>query len=127
MTSLVYPITAETFPRVGLIHVPCFSTASYDGKTAVLQPKGITLPLDFSELTAETVQKATDKQGREVQIRALAAMETKWLQEVPEVTWRPPYRKPLGARVGKNWYYVTPLCPDIMLEAGVHTVVGLFG
>ncbi|WP_019010005.1 hypothetical protein [Deinococcus aquatilis] len=127
MTPLVYPITPETFPRAGLIHVPCFSTASYDGKTAVLQPKGIAVLFDFSELTPEGFQKATYRQGRDVEIRGLAAMETRWLQEVPEVTWRPPYRKPLGARLGGSWYYVTPLCPDIMLETGLHTVVGLFG
>ncbi|UQN04830.1 hypothetical protein [Deinococcus sp. QL22] len=127
MAFLVYPITSETFPRTGLIDVPCLSTASYDGHTAVLQPKGISVPLDFSALTPEEFQKATDKPGRDVQLQGLAALETRWLQEVPEVTWHPPYQKPLGARVEGRWYYVTPLCPDIMLESREHTVVGLFG
>ncbi len=107
--------------------MPCLSAESYDGHTAVLHPKGISVPLDFSALTPEGVQKATGAPGRDVQLRGLAALETRWLQEVPGVTWRPPYRKPLGARVGGRWYYVTPLCPDILLESGEYTVVGLFG
>ncbi|MFC4424649.1 hypothetical protein [Deinococcus navajonensis] len=121
----MYPITRETFPRTGIIEIPCYSAASYDGDTAILQPEGVTTPVDFSQLTQEEFESATHDQGRDVMVRGLAALETRWLLGLPEVTFRPPYRKPLGVRLEGSWYYAWPLRWHGTLDGGEYTVVRL--
>lgn len=125
MTPVVHPITSKTFPRTGIIEIPCFSVSSYDGDTAILQPKRITVLFDCSNLTPEEFQQATHEQGRDVQLRGLVALETRWMLDLPEVTFRPPYRKPLGVRVDGRWYYAWPLRWDGTPGMGTHTVVTL--
>lgn len=61
------------------------------------------MPFDVSKLTQDEFEGAVHEQGRDVRLRALAALETHWLLELPEVTFRPPYRKPLGVRVEEIW------------------------
>lgn len=125
MTPPVYPITLKTFLRAGILEIPCLSAASYDGNTALLHPKGMTVPFDFSTLTQDEFESAVHEQGRDVHLRGLAALETRWMLELPGVTFRPPYRKPLGVRVDGVWYYAWPLRWDGTLGVGAHTVVSL--
>jgi hypothetical protein len=125
MTPSVYPITSKTFPRVGILKVPCLRAVSYDGNTALLQPRGMTVPFDVSSLTQDEFERAVHEQGRDVQLRGLAALETRWMLGLPEVTFRPPYRKPLGVRVDGSWYYAWPLHWDGTPGMGEYTVVSL--
>ncbi|ULH18285.1 hypothetical protein MF271_22750 (plasmid) [Deinococcus sp. KNUC1210] len=126
MTLLLYPITPETFPRTGTVDIPCCTVASYDGNTAILQPKGMTVPFDFSALTPEEFQLATQKNRRDlVEIRGLVALETHWMLDLQNVTFRPPYRKPLGVKMGGIWYFAWPPRWDGTLGIGAHTVITL--
>ena len=125
MTPSVYPITSKTFPRAGILEIPCMSAVSYDGNTALLHPMGVTVPFDVSALTQDEFEGAVREQGRDVQLRGLAALETQWLLGLPDVTFRPPYRKPLGVRVDGIWYYAWPLRWDGTPGVGAHTVVRL--
>lgn len=125
MTTPVYPITSKTFPRAGILEIPCLSAASYDGNTAVLQPTGMTVPFDFSDLTPDEFESAVHEQGRDVQLRGLAALDTRWMLGLPDVTFRPPYRRPLGVRVDGIWYYAWPLRWDGTPGVGAQTVVSL--
>lgn len=125
MTPLVYSLTSDSFPQTGIIHVPCFSAASYDGSAAVLRPKGMTMAFDFSALTPDEVWDARRDQGRDVRVQGLAALETQWMRALPDVTFRPPYRKPLGVWIGSVWYYAWPLRWNTAQEVEEHTVVRL--
>lgn len=125
MTPLVYAITSKTFPQAGILEIPCLSVAAYDGHTALLQPEGVTVLFDVSDLTQEEFEGAVREQGRDVQLRGLAALDTRWMLELPDVTFRPPYRKPLGVRVDGVWYYAWPLHWDGTPGVGTHTVVSL--
>lgn len=125
MTPPVYPITSKTFPRTGILEIPCLSAVAYDGHTALLQPEEMTVPYDVSGLTPNEFEGAVREQGRDVQLRGLAALDTRWMLGLPDVTFRPPYRKPLGVRIEGVWYYAWPLRWDGTSGAGAHTVVGL--
>ncbi len=125
MTPSVYPITSQTFPRAGILEIPCLRAVSYDGNTALLQPMGMTAPFDVSALTQDEFEGAVREQGRDLQLRGLAALETRWLLELPDVTFRSPYRKPLGVRVDGIWYYAWPLRWDGTPDVGPYTVVSL--
>ena len=65
------------------------------------------------------------RSGRDVQLRGLAALDTRWMLGLPDVTFRPPYRRPLGVRVDGIWYYAWPLRWDGTPGVGAQTVVSL--
>lgn len=125
MTPPVYPITAQTFPRAGILEIPCFRVVAYDGQTADLQTTGTTVPFDFSTLTQDDYEGAVQEQGRDIQVQGLLALDTHWMLGLWDVTFRPPYRKPLGVRVDGTWYYAWPVRWDGTLGVGAHTVVRL--
>ncbi len=125
MTPPVYPITSKTFPRTGVLEIPFCSVTAYDGNTAVLQPEGVTVPFDVSTLTQDEYERAFQERGRDVQVQGLVALDTHWMLGLKDVTFRPPYRKPLGVRVEGTWYYAWPLRWDGTPGVGTHTVVSL--
>lgn len=125
MTPLVYPLNSDLSADMGIVPVPCFHAVSYDGNTAVLQADETTVPFDVSALTSEELEDANRGHGRDVRVRGLVALPTRWMQELPDVTFRPPYRKPLGVRVGGHWYYAWPLRWGSERDLGADTVVRL--
>lgn len=126
MYPVIYPLSSTTLPKGGVIDVPCYTTQSFNGKTALLRPKGSVVPFDFSTMTERDYDLATGERGEEWTIQGAIAVDADWLVGAMEATSSGPAPKTLGAEIDEVWYYITPLNTVPTVVAGHYVVLGLY-
>ncbi|MDV6376229.1 hypothetical protein [Deinococcus arenicola] len=124
MTPLIYPTSSTTLPRAGMIDVPCYAAQSFNGKTALLQAEGPTVPFDFATLSNKDVDLARSERAEMWSIQGLIVVDVDWLIGVMEVTATS--QKMLGAEIEEVWYYISPINTVPTVVAGHYVVIGLY-
>lgn len=126
MYPVFYRISSTTVPKAGVIDVPCYEAQSFNGKTAVLQPKGTVVNFDFASLTEQDFALATGERGQEWTIQAIIAVDADWLVGVMDATSSGPVPRTLGAEVDDVWYFMAPMNTVPSTVGENYVVVGLY-
>jgi hypothetical protein len=124
MTPVISPLSSTTMPRAGVIDVPGYAAQSFNGKTALLQPEGLTVPFDFASLSDKDFELARSERAELWTIQGLIAVDVDWLIEVMEATSAS--QKTLGAEIEDVWYYISPINTVPTVVAGHYVVLGLY-
>ncbi|AIZ45344.1 hypothetical protein QR90_09925 [Deinococcus radiopugnans] len=118
------PISSTTIPRAGVIDVPCYAAQSFNGKTALLQSEGRTVPFDFATLSERDFDRARSERVEMWTIQGLIAVDVDWLIGVMEATTMS--QKTLGTEIEDIWYYISPINTVPTVVAGRYVVLGLY-
>lgn len=124
MTLVISPISSTTIPRAGVIAVPCYAAGAFNGKTALLQPEGQTVPFDFATLSEKDFDLARSERAELWSIQGLIAVDVDWLIGVMEATTTS--QKTLGAEIEDVWYYISPINTVPTIVAERYVVLGLY-
>ena len=122
----MYPLVAAGIPASGVVEVPCYAAASFNGRTAVLRPEVRRVPLDFASLSERDVELMVSVRAEEWVLRGLVAVDVDWLVGVLEVVSSGPQPRPLGVEVDDVWFFVAPLHSVPTVVGGRYVAVGLY-
>ncbi len=106
------------------MNVPCYAAQSFNGRTALLQSEGVTVPFDFATMSERDFELARSERAELWTIQGLIAVDVDWLIGVMEATAT--NQKTLGAEIEDVWYYISPINTVPTVVAGRYVVLGLY-